>query len=266
MTKREKYKSARENIIVRSGVVAFLALLFAILSVIFGLPERETILFWEIKVQLVATIVFIIGLGYFVTWACFVFRCVYLKRTITYEVFITGETLGGASASIKIENKEPVKLQDVYIEMIRFSWNEQCWNDIKQFDVGDRFFSVGFSMDRAVLTSPVFIQVAEGIKINITRFLLDNQTNYMPLDKVGNEFSKWAKYEMVFRVTGRFIDENENVILGEYRTVLRHEQIQPHGNWAGQDVFKWEFFEKTNEKQESILKLEREKTLGFSFS
>ena len=88
----------------------------------------------------------------------------------------------------------------------------------------------------------------------------------MPLDKEGSEFSKWAKYEFVFRITGRFADENESIPFGDYRAVLIHEQIRKHGKWAGQDIFKWEIFEKTNEKQESILKLEREKTLGFSFS
>jgi hypothetical protein len=88
----------------------------------------------------------------------------------------------------------------------------------------------------------------------------------MPLDKQGSEFSKWAKYEFVFRVTGRFADKEESESLGDYRGVLLHEQIQPHGEWAGQDIFKWEFFDKTDEKIESALKLEREKELGFSFA
>jgi hypothetical protein len=87
----------------------------------------------------------------------------------------------------------------------------------------------------------------------------------MPLDKQGSEFSKWAKYEFVFRIMGRFADKESSESFGDYRGVLLHEQIQPHGEWAGQDIFKWEFFDRTDEKVESVLKLEREKELGFSF-
>jgi hypothetical protein len=229
------------------------------------LPIGETLFDEKISVQLIASITLTISVLVLLYWLYLWGYAFYLKKTMKYEVYITGDTARGVP-EIKIENKESVKIKDIYVEMIRFSWTKSVWNSIDKFSVGDTFFSVGLSGDRSVAKSPVYIKIAEIVSIpNLTAILLDNNTLYMPLNKKISEFSKQAKYEFVFRITGRFADREESESLGDYRGVLVHEQIQPHDEWKGQDIFKWEFFDKTNEKIESILKLEREKELGFVF-
>ena len=120
MTKRESRKAIEKFISTNFDVVAILGLIFAILSVIFGLPERETFLNWEIDIQLLATIISITGFSVFGAWLFLRIYLFYLNRTMKYEVYITGDTLRTVP-EIKIENKENVKIQDVYVEMIRFS-------------------------------------------------------------------------------------------------------------------------------------------------
>ena len=122
--------------------------MFAVLSVIFDLPEKETLLGHVVNIQLLATIVSIIGFGVFGAWLFLRIYLFYPTKTMKYEVYITGD-VSRIIPEIKIENKEPVKIQDIYVEMIRFSWNKQVWNDINKFTVGDRFFSVGLSDDRS---------------------------------------------------------------------------------------------------------------------
>jgi hypothetical protein len=103
------------------------------------------------------------------------------------------------------------------------------------------------------------VRIAEPIKeFNHTCILTDTHTLPMPLDKKGSEYSRWAEYEFVFRVTGKFEDKKESVSLGNYRAILKHEQIQPRGEWIGQDLFVWTFFKGTNDKEEIALKKERE--------
>jgi hypothetical protein len=266
MTKREALKSIKKNI-ESIGYKGYFGLGISLLSFVFTLPEGERVFNRIINVQFVASLISIVSFLYFLYWVYLEIRKLYLEITMHPEVFIIGGTFGEFSASIKIENKEPVRLEDVHIEMIRFSWDKQIWNDIDKFSVGDRFFSSGFSNDRAVSRSPVFIKIAEGVKgKNITRILLDNHARHMPLNKPTSEYSACGEYEMVLKVTGQFIDEVESVSLGEYRTILTHEQIRAHDNWAGQDVFTWKIFEKTDSKKETILKSEREKSLGFTFA
>ena len=207
MTKRESHKTVEKFVSTRFDVVAILGLIFAVLSVIFDLPEKETLLGHVVNIQLLATIVSIIGFGVFGAWLFLRIYLFYPTKTMKYEVYITGD-VSRIIPEIKIENKEPVKIQDIYVEMIRFSWNKQVWNDVNKFTVGDRFFSVGLSDDRSVARSPIYVKIAEPIG-KFTCILLDNNVRHMPLDKRGSEFSKWARYEFVFRITGKFVDKEE---------------------------------------------------------
>ena len=174
MTKRESLKLVNKKID-DIGKKGFIGLGVSLLSLIFALPKGESILDQEINIQIVASIISVVSFVYFLYWVYLEIRKIYFEKTMKFKVNITGESFGKNAAMIKIENKEPVKLQDVHIEMARFSWNKQVWNDIDKFTVGNRFFSSGFSVDRSVSKSPVFVKIAEGIKNpNITHILLDN--------------------------------------------------------------------------------------------
>jgi hypothetical protein len=264
MTKREKSIQTEKRKDKFSPIGKFDSIV-AFLSLVFTLPIGETLFGEEVPVQLIASITLTISVLILLYWLYLWGYALYLEKTMKFEVYISGD-ISRTVPEIKIENKEPVNIEDVHVEMIRFSWNKSVWNDIDKFTIGDRFFSIGLPENRRVSRSPVYVKIAEGIKNpNITHILLDNHTRHMPLDKQGSEFSKWAKYEFVFRIMGRFADKESSESFGDYRGVLLHEQIQPHGEWAGQDIFKWEFFDRTDEKVESVLKLEREKELRFSF-
>jgi hypothetical protein len=240
------------------GKKGLIALGLSFLSLLFTLPIGESLFGQEINIQLWASLASAFCFIYFLYWIYLEVRRFYLAKTMKYEVFITGDT-ARFFPEIKIENKEPVKIQDIYIEMIRFSWSKSTWNDIDKFNVGDRFFSVGLPSDRSIARSPVYVKIAEAVKgSNLTCIFTDNHTLHMPLNKKLSEYSRSAEYEFVLRVTGKFEDTMESVSFGDYHAVLKHEQIQPHGEWAGQDLFTWTFFEKTGEQKEPTFMIELE--------
>ena len=269
MTRRENLKRIT-NILEKINLPGSLGLILTILSVIFGLPKGQTFMnLFTIDIELVAFIVVSIAFIVSMIYLILVLYWLYLKFTMLPDVEITGESILGQSAEIKIENREPVDLLDVYIKLIRFSWNKSIWNDVKSLTgmTSNNFFSRGLvDVNRTISRSPVLVHVAKPIVANIfTRFLLDNNNANMPLN-VDNENSASKEYELVFEITGRFRDETHSTLLGKYYGKLLHQKIKTIDHSAGQHIFKWIEFYKTSNKKEGKLKSEREKSLGFSFS
>lgn len=265
MTKRECTKevvAAIEEV----GKKGFISFGISLLSLVFALPKGETLFWKEINIQLLASIISVFTFSYFLYWVWLEIKKSWLEKTMKYEVEITGET-GRLFPEIKIQNNEPVNIEDIHVEMIRFNHRPLYgWDMSKHFNVGDKFFSIGLPENRTVSRSPVYVKIAEAEKgiDNLTILLTDNHQRRFPLEKDGSEFSKWSEYEIVFRIRGKFSDSDSAESFGDYRTILRHEQIQPHGNWAGQDVFTWVLFEKTDERRELELKSERTKNWAFT--
>ena len=265
VTKRESFKKAIISID-EIGKKGFISLGLSLLSYLVSLPIGETLFGKEINIQSWLTIFSFITFAYFIYYVWLEGKRFWLKKTMTYEVEITGET-GRLFPEIKIQNNEPVNIEDIHIEMIRFNHRPLYgWDMSEHFNVGDKFFSVGLPENRTASRSPIYIKIAEPVKGlgGLTLFLTDNHQRHFQLENDGKEFSKWSEYEIVFRITGKFSDSDSAESFGDYRTVLRHEQIQQHGNWVGQDIFQWTLFKKTNEKEEAELKAERTKNWCFT--
>jgi hypothetical protein len=268
MTKRELRKSSR-TVLSRFSITGFIGLIAGLISTIFSLPKGQTMMnLFTINIQLVALIFSIIGFSVFIAWIIFIIRHIYLELTTMPEVVITGENIWGQTAEIKIDNKEPVDLTDIYIKLVRFCWNRSVWNDVKSLTgmTANNFFSKGLvEASRTVSRSPVFVNIAKAIDTkNRTKLLLDNHSAYMPLNEKSETLAE-HEYELVFEITGRFKDDNKSILLGQYYGRLFHEQIQAAQRVARQDNFKWKELYKTSDKRENILKAEREKQLSFSF-
>jgi hypothetical protein len=269
MTKREALKSSRSNL-AKFSLGSFISLIVGAISLVFALPMGQTFMdLFTINVQFAALILSIVLLSVSSIWIIYLVRHFFLWLTMSPEVQITGETIWGKSAEIRIENGEPVDLLDVYVKLARFCWNKSIWNDVKSLTgvTSNNFFSGGLvEANRTISRSPIFVTIAKSIETpNITRLLLDNNRANMPLNPK-NDVSAEQEYEFVFEITGRFRDEDESVLLGKYYGRLYHEQIQVNKLAHRQDNFKWVQFYKTSDAKESKLKKEREKQLGFSLS
>lgn len=269
MTKREKLKSSR-RILAKFSLGSFISLIVGAISLAFALPMGQTFMdLFTINIQLAALILSIVLLLVSTIWIIYLVRHFFLWLIMSPEVRVTGETIWGKSAEIRIENGEPVDLLDVYVKLVRFCWKKSIWNDVKSLTgvTSNNFFSGGLvEVNRTVSRSPVFVTIAKAIETpNITRLLLDNHRANMPLNP-RDDVSAEYEYEFVFEITGRFRDEDESVPLGKYYGSLYHEQIQANKLAHRQDNFKWVKFYETSDAKERKLKKKREKQLGFSFS
>ena len=127
-----------------------------------------------------------------------------LGFTTKPEVRITGQTFWGKSAEIKIENKEPVDLSEVYVKLIRFCWTKSTWNSVDGLTsiTSNNFFSKGLiEANRIVSRQPIFVKVAQGGGINVTEFLKDKHCGYMQLSEKYKNVSNY-EYELVFENSG----------------------------------------------------------------
>ena len=185
------------------------------------------------------------------------------------KVEVTSNSILGLQPSIKIYNFEPVKLSDVFIEVIRYKHSKFTWNDIESLtsQKNNNFISKGFEdNNRTIARTPVFIQIAQEIQADgFTEILFDDYSAFIPLEIISDTTSS-REFEMVFKITGQFEDEDKSNVLGFYYGLLVHNQIKATGNVARIDVFSWKKFEQTSIFKDKQLKTKREEELGFKIS
>jgi len=254
-TKRESLKTTKikiENI----SKFGYISLGIGILALLFTLPIGETIFNYPMNIQLIASIVLVIIILFFLYWIWLLVYKFYLEKTMSLEIYVSGLVpFGGDWAEIKIENKEPVNLSEVYIELQRFSWTKTSWNDVDSLtsETSNNFFSNGLiEISRKVSRQPIFVKIAKRGGKNITEILLDNYSAYLPLNPTTIPLAFNHEYEFVFDITGKFDDDDKSISLGKYYGKLIHEQIQPHGDFIEQNIFKWEEFYKTSDEKEIL--------------
>lgn len=261
MTKRERLKSVKSFLSKEISLVGVGGFILGFIGILFILPPGEKLLEKVIDIHLWASIAVGIGFSVFGIWFILVISRIYLKLTMKPEVFVTGNINSFEEyAIIQIENKEPVGLSNVHVELIRFRWTKSMWNDVKNLK-GNIYFSDGFNNDRIVSGPPVFIKIAARSNTKACTDIFLEKNLRMKLNN-RNDGTAINTYEFVFKVYGKFDDEDGRTELGLYRGVLQHKHNLSHDNHIHLDSFEWLEFKKTNPRQEIKLKKQREIDLG----